>query len=238
MSASIAVAPAGSGPAVRAALGATGARSLRARLEGTTASTNRLWAAHLHGPFMSPLHSLTSRGPEGSRSWALTARRAVLPVPVPLPTSPVAFHLVVRDALMFPFTSLPAVLPVVVPPTVWHVSIEGRRGRTIVGPPAVIAARTIPTPLPRTPPPAPAEEDVGLDVGYDVDVALGQDNHLRGRGKYDRWRQRHVDVHAHANLRPRRKGNEQRHEQQQRPYHRFCHSASFLGGHPITIPAD
>jgi hypothetical protein len=232
----VVVAPVGCGPTARAARRSTAARSLLTWLEGAAvlsrlavrslvapwlhparrlASGSRLRATHLHGPFRSPRHGLTSPGPEGSRLRALNA--PLLPVPVPLPTAPVAFHLGVGDAFMPPFTSLPAVLPVVVPPTGWHPSVEGRGRRAIVGPPAVIAPRSIPTPLPRTPPPAPAEEDVRFDIGNDVDIGFGDHDHLRGRGKNNRWRQRHMDVHADANLRAHGSWNQNRHEQEQRP---------------------
>jgi len=247
------VATAGSGATARPARRPTGPRSPLTWLDGTAASgrrfpathlcgtsrrcgtahgrrtAHRCGAAHRWGTFRPPLHSRTSAGPDRPLMHALISPWVVLlPVPVPFPSAPIAFHIAVPNTLVVPIMSLPAMRAIVIPPTGRHPSVKGRRSGTIEGPAAVIVARSIPTSLPRTPPPAPAEEDVGLHIGHNVDVGLGENDHLQKRREDDRWRKKHTYAHAHANLPPRGKWNESRHEQKQRRYRRFSHSSSFV----------
>lgn len=106
------------------------------------------------------------------------------PMPVFLPASPVAMKLLIRNSLVVPSMPPPAILPVIIPPARGYPLIKVGNP-SIVSPTRPIVARTIPAPLPRTPPPAVVEKNFLLYVRNKIDIRLGYHHHFRWRGKYD-----------------------------------------------------
>jgi hypothetical protein len=65
--------------------------------------------------------------------------------------------------------------------------------------------RTIPAPVPQTPPPAVVEVHVNIGVRDGIDIGLRYHYHLGRCGKYDRWRQRDADAHIYPGHHRKRK---------------------------------
>jgi hypothetical protein len=112
------------------------------------------------------------------------------------PAAPVPLKLLVRYSLVVPWTSSPAMIPVVIPPTGRYPRIKGW-DPLIVDPTRVIVPRAIPAPFPRTPPPTIVEKDVHIYFRDNIDISLGDHYHLWWCGKYDGWRQRNADAYIH-----------------------------------------
>ena len=125
----------------------------------------------------------------------------VLPVPVVFPSVPVMLNLLVRYALVVPGLPSPLMVPILMSPLLGHLSIK-RRDTWVITPIPVIVLRTVPVPLPRTPPPTVDEKDVLGNVRDNVDISLGQYDQLRRRRKYERGGQWDPDLDIH--LRPGR----------------------------------
>ena len=125
----------------------------------------------------------------------------VLPVPVVFPSVPVTLNLLVRYALVVPGLPSPLMVPILMSPLLGHLSIK-RRDTWVITPIPVIVLRTVPVPLPRTPPPTVDEKDVFGNVRDNVDISLGQYDHLRRRRKYERGGKWDPDLDIH--LRPGR----------------------------------
>jgi hypothetical protein len=116
------------------------------------------------------------------------------------------FNLFVGYALVVPGLTSPLMIPVFMSPLLGHLSIK-RRGARIITPTPVIVMRTVPVPLPWTPPPAVNEKDVLINnVRDNVDMSLRQYDHLRRRRKYEGGRQLNPDLDIH--LRPGRNGQD------------------------------
>jgi hypothetical protein len=117
----------------------------------------------------------------------------MLPVPVSFPVPPVPLDAMVRNPLVMPFMPPPAALPIVMPPVGRDLSIKGGNV-LIIYPARAVFPRAIPVTVPRTPPPAVAEEDVHIYIRDGVDICPRQHDQFRRFDKYDGRRQGNADT--------------------------------------------
>jgi hypothetical protein len=93
----------------------------------------------------------------------------------------------VRNPFIIPPVPIPIAVSVVSSPTWVYIKIK-TWNIVIITPAPVIIKRAIPTPFPRTPPPAIVEEDVHVYIRDDIDIRIRQHDQLRRCGKRNRRR--------------------------------------------------
>jgi hypothetical protein len=128
-----------------------------------------------------------------------TPRLSPVPVPVIAPSLPVPLKPVIGKPFIVPLAPAPAMIFMVRPPPRVYIIVK-TRNVAVISPPTVIIARTIPTAVPWTPPPAIPEKQVYIYAGNDVNVVrIRQHDYLRRSREHDGRRK--ADTDAYTRLR-------------------------------------